>query len=352
MTRTSLNGLVPGQLIGHTKSGLPVYAQAGGSLSAADVSNWIPIEYDSEAVQRVLAESAVERYARAVPMGSDTKQIPRSAGLTVTADTTYTDDASTNDKVILKARRHIARFSVDEDDLDDANSLLNVIQVKSLDWAISYADEFDNACLGVSAAESDTASNHRPYTSLYKALRTSDSGVSYTADANYLTWDDDNLSIASTGANGSSAYEKLSALFSLVESGKFWNQADMLVIAHPSWRSVMRLALDGNGSPIFNESAYIDATTQRPVDTLFGTPIAWSRGAKVSDTATADPVGNNLLFYANRRYLARGDRTVPEVSMAAARPQDDSDVTSVKFRVRKGFVLTHPKAAAVLERVD
>lgn len=347
MTRTSLNGLVPGKLIGFTKHGLPVFSQAGGA--PADVDDWIPIEYGSEVVQRVLAESAVERFGRPVPMSTRTKEIPRSAGLTVTANTTYSDDASANDSVILKARRHIARFSIDEDDLDDANSLVNVIATKSMDWAISYADEFDNSCLGVSAAESDTPSDLRPYTSLYKALRTTDSDVGYTADTNYLTWDDDNLSI-SASATGASAYEKFSALFEKVENGKYWNQAEMLVIAHPSFRSVMRLAMDGNGSPIFKESAYIDSATQRPVDTLFTTPIAWSRGARVSATATDNPTGNPLMFYVNRRYMARGDRSGPESQVAAARPQDDTDVTSVKFRVRKGFKLTHPLAASVLER--
>src|SRR5690606_5746229 len=213
----------------------------------------------------------------------------------------------------------------------------------------SYADEFDNACLGVSAAESDTPSNLRPYTSLYKALRTTDSDVGYTADTNYLTWDDDNLSI-SASATGASAYEKFSALFEKVENGKYWNQAEMRVIAHPSFRSVMRLAMDGNGSPIFKESAYIDSATQRPVDTLFTTPIAWSRGARVSATATDNPTGNPLMFYVNRRYMARGDRSGPESQVAAARPQDDTDVTSVKFRVRKGFKLTPPPAASLLER--
>lgn len=349
MTRTSLNGLVPGKLLGFTKHGLPVYGQAGGA--PADVDDWIPIEYDNEVIQRVQAESAIERFGRPVPMSSATKEIPRSAGLTVTADTTYSDDASANDKVILKARRHIARFSIEEDDLDDANSLVNVIATKSMDWAISYADEFDNSCLGVSAAESDTPSDHRPYTSLYKALRTTDGSV-YTADANYLVWDDDNLTIGGSAgvADGTSAYEKFSALFEKVENGKFWNQADMLTIAHPSWRSVMRLAMDGNGSPVFKENAYVDAQTHRPVDTLFGTPIAWSRGARVSAAATDNPSGNPLMFYVNRRYLARGDRSGPETQVAAARPQDDTDVTSVKFRTRKGFKLTHQLAAACLER--
>lgn len=348
MTRTSLNGLVPGELIGFTKHGHPVYAQAGGA--PADVDAWIPIEYSPEVIQRVLTESAVERYARGIPMGSSTKEIPRSGGLKVTADTTYTDDDSANDKVILKARRHIARFSIDEDDLDDADSLVNVIAAKNMDWAISYADEFDNACLGVSGAESATDSDHRPYTSLYKTLRTTDSSVGYTADANYLTWDDDRLAIDPASA-GTSAYEKFSKLFELVETSKYWNQADMLVIAHPSWRSVMRLAMDGNGAPIFKESAYIDSQTQRPVDTLFTTPIAWSRGARVSAAATDNPTGNPLMFYVNRRYMARGDRSGPETQVAPARPQDNTDVTSVKYRVRKAFKLTHPLAAACLERV-
>lgn len=336
--------------IGYSDSGKPVYSIGGGAPTVANVQSWIPIEYDSDVVQRVQMESAIERWARRYPMRTSTREIPRSAGMAVTADTTYTDDASANDKVVLTARRFVARFSIDEDDLADANSRMDVIASKGIDWAISYADTFDNACLGITGAESSTPSNHRPFTSLYKSLRTTDGSV-YTADTNYNSWDGLTTRIAAT-PNGSSSYEKLSDLFSDVEKGKYWSPADMMVIAHPVWRGVLRTTLDGNGEPIFEESAYIDAQTQRPQDTLFGTKIAWSRGCKTTSAGCTDaPDGNALLYYVNTRYLARGDRSGPETLTDNARAQDDTDAYSVKFRTRRAFKINHQMAAAVLEKL-
>jgi hypothetical protein len=337
------------EIIGFTNSGRPVYNVAGGAPVNANVQNWIPVEYDSDVVQRVLMESAVERWGRPYPMRTSTREIPRSAGMSVTADTTYTDDASTNDKVVLTARRFVSRFSIDEDDLSDVNSRLDTIATKGVDWAISYADCFDNACLGVTAAESGTPSLHRPFTSLYKTVRTTDSSASYTADTNYATWDG---TTTKNSGSGASSYEKMSSLLSLVETGKYWSPADMLVIANPAFRGSLRLTTDNNGEPIFEESAYIDAATQRPVDTLFGTRIAWSRGCKTTSAGCTDsPDGNALLTYVNTRFLAIGRRSGPETLTDNARAQDDTDSYSVKFRTRRAFKVTHPKAVAVLEKL-
>src|SRR6185503_11859842 len=231
--------------IGFQPDGTPLYSHGGGAI--ANVDDWIPIEYDSEVVQRVLMESAVERFAKRVPMRSKTKSIPRSAGITVSSGTTYTDDASVNDEVTITARRFIARFKIDEDDLADASTRMDVIATKGEDWAISYADTFDNACLGVTGTENGTTV---PYTSAYKRLRTTNSDTGYTADTNYLTWDDDLISLPTTPL-GTSLYEKLSTVFKKVETGKYWSLADSLVIAQPGWRDALRLCVDAQGRPIF-----------------------------------------------------------------------------------------------------
>ena len=330
-------------VIGTRADDTPIYALTGAT--AATIDDWIPIEYDDEVIQRVRTDSVIERYASRVPMSSKTKSIPRSAGITVTAGTTYTDDSSTNDEVTITARRFIARIQFDEDDLSDAETRMDVIGTKGMDWAISYADTFDCACLGTSAAANGTTI---PFNSLYYVLRTTDSDVSYTADDNYLTWDDDYTAIAST-PDGTSLYEKLSALFKLVETGKYWSQADALVIAHPGWRDALRVCTDAQGRPIF--IAGTAGNGGSTPDMLFNTPIGWSRGARISATATDSPTGADLLFYVNRRFLKRGDRSGPETLMDEARAQDDSDDFAIKFRTRRGFVCTHPKAAAVLVRV-
>lgn len=337
----------PGTIIGFRRNGEPIFYQAGGA--AATVTDWIPIEYDSEVVQRVLMESAIERLGSRVPMRSKTKSIPRSAGITVTAGTTYTDDTSTNDEVTITARRFIARFKIDEDDLADASTRMDVIRTKGVDWSISYADTFDNACLGVTGAENGTTV---PFTSAYRALRSTNSDTGYTADTNYLTWDDDLINIPSSPA-GTSLYEKLSTLFKKVETGKYWSPADMVVIAHPGWRDALRLCLDTQGRPIFQPGLGFGG--QLPgngtPDLLFNTPIAWTRGCKSSPTNTGSPAGNDLLYYANARFLKRGDRSGPETLTDDARAQDDTDDYAIKFRTRRGFVITHENALSVLERI-
>lgn len=311
-------------------------------MASTDIINdWIPIEWDSDVIQRVQMDSAVERFGYPVPMKSATKRVLRSAGLTVTAGTTYTADSSTNDYITLTARRFISQFVVDEDDLADAESIVDVLNTKGMDWAISYSDSFDNACLAVSAAENGTTV---PFTSVYKALRTTNSATSYTADDNYLSWDDDKIAIAST-PDGTSLYEKLSTLLKKVETGQFWSLADSLVIAAPGWRDALRLATDAQGRPIF-----IQGVAGTP-DTLFNIPIHWSRGCKVSATMSGAPTGNDVLIFMNRQYMKRGDRTSPESLIDQARAQDSTDDTAAKFRVRRGFGVAHEKAFSVLERL-
>jgi hypothetical protein len=335
----------PGTIVGFRKDGTPLYMVAGGA--AATVTDWIPIEYDSEVIQRVLMESAIERFGSRVPMRSKTKSIPRSAGITVTAGTTYSDDTSTNDEVTITARRFIARFKIDEDDLADASTRMDVIRTKGIDWAISYADVFDNACLAVTGAENGTTV---PFTSVYRSLRSTNSDTSYTADDNYLSWDDDLINIPASPL-GTSLYEKLSALFKKVETGKYWSPADMLVIAHPGWRDALRLCLDTQGRPIFQPGVGFGLPGNGTPDVLFNTPIVWTRGAKTSPTNTGSPAGNDLLFFANARFLKRGDRSGPETLTDDARAQDDTDDYAIKFRTRRGFVVAHEKAMSVLERI-
>lgn len=335
--------LLQAGIVGFTRSGQPVYAAAGGVNQ--NVDEWIPIEYSSDVVQRVLTESVIESEGRRVIMGSKTKSIPRSAGLVVTVGTTYTSDTSANDEITITARRFISRVTIDEDDLADANTRVDVLGAKALDWAISYADVFDNACLGVTGVENGTTV---PFTSAYKRMRTSNADTSYTADANYLTWDDDIISIPAT-PTGTSLYEKLSATFRKVEVGKYWSDPDMIVIAHPGWRDALRLCLDGQGRPIFTQGSRMPGNGTP--DMLFDTPVRWSRGCKTSATLSGTPAGNDLLYYVNRRHLARGDRSGPETLTDDARAQDDTDDYAMKFRTRRGFQLTHEAACAVLERI-
>lgn len=337
--------LLKAGIVGFTRSGQPVYAAAGGVNQ--NVDEWIPIEYDSNVVQRVLTESVIESQARRVIMATKTKSIPRASGMTVSVGTTYTSDTSANDEITITARRFISRVTIDEDDLADANTRVDVLGVKALDWAISYADVFDNACLGVTGVENGTTV---PFTSAYKRMRTTNADTGYVADANYATWDDDIISIPAS-PTGTSLYEKLSSTLRKVETAKYWSNPDMIVIAHPGWRDALRMCLDGQGRPIFQQGSKLPGNATP--DMVFETPIHWSRGAKTSATLAVNgsPTGNDLLYYVNRRHLARGDRSGPETLTDEARAQDDTDDYAMKFRTRRGFQLTHEAACAVLERI-
>ena len=324
--------LEPGQIIGYRASGQPIYAIGGAAPTDIDVDNWIAVENTSQVIMRVRQASAIEGYAVPTPMATSTKDVPRSGGVKVAAGTNYTaaDDDATQDKVTLHARRFIARVSLDEDDL--ADSFVNIIQTKGLEWATSYAKVFDNACLAVTGAENGTTI---PFTSVYKSLRTTNTATGYNADDNYLTWN------ASVGTSG---YSQLSKALGKVEQGDYFSLPDMRVIAHTAFREGMRGIKDTNDRPIF-----VEGLAGTP-DTLFGIEVRWTNGAKTSAVNSQAPTGNPLLFFCNRTFLQMGVRSGPEVLSAPARPQDDTDDFSIKFRSRRGFVLGHERAVSVVEK--
>lgn len=302
---------------------------------AASISNWIPIEWSPTAIQRVQSRSAVEAYGRGETMGSDTMRVLRSGGLTVGVGSTYVSDSSSNDYVLLDSQPFTGQFIVAEDDLADADSVINTINVKATDWAANYANVFDNACLAVTGA--GDGSSGTPFTSVYKAVRSNGSGASssYTADANYLAWN----------GQASAGYDKFSDTLKLVETGQHWDMSRSLVIAHPTFRGSFRQTKDNNGMPVF-----VQGVAGTP-DTLFGVPVAWSLGAKTSPTVDIAPSGNPLLIVCgNTDLLVRGDRLGPRALIDQARAHDSTDQTALKLKVRKAFAVGHPAGFAVLEK--
>lgn len=298
--------------------------------------DWIPEEWDSQVVQRVAQVSVIESEAREYPMATDTRHIPRSAGVDVNGvakGTAYGEDESVNDDVLLTAKKAGRAIRIADEDLQDSN--VAILEQKRVDWATSWAKYLDNACLAVTAAESGVTV---PYTSVYKAIRTSNSDTSYTADANYVA--------SATGGNVS--YNNLSALLGKVETGDYWEEGMVLVIAHPSLREKLRNIKDDQNQPIFVRGQGGDAGTP---DTLFGHRIRWSLGARTSATAVHNPTGNPLVIVVNRDFLAIGKRSGPESRVAG--PDTGAafltDEALLKMRARRAFALTHEKAAAVLE---
>ena len=310
-------------------------ADQAANSSPTYLDNWIPIEWDSEVVMRVLKASAVESLAQKHTMQTATKRILRQSGYDVTVGRQYTTDDSDLDYVTLTARRFMGRSVLDEDDLADAAMIVDTIAQRGMDWAVSYATALDNACLGVTATEDGEAA---PFTSVYKAVRTTTDAEGYTADANYN---------ASTLAP-SAAYDELSSTLNLVETSDYWDGNQALIIAHPAFRDVLRRTKDDNGTPIFVQGQGGDSGQP---DTLFGVEIFWSRGAKTAAAVTPSPEGNPLLiFVGNRSLMKLGVRSGPESRLDVSRAHDNYDDTAVKFRSRRGFKVAHTKAFSVLEK--
>lgn len=309
---------------------------AGTNYSLASYQdNWIPIEWDSEVISRVLKASAVEALAERHSMNTSTKRILRQQGYTVTAGKEYTRDDGDLDYVTLTARRFMGQSVLDEDDTADAAMIVDTVTKRAADWAVSYATAFDNACLGVTATENGVAA---PFTSVYKAVRTADAAADYTADDNY---------VGSTLA-ASAAYDVFSSVLTLVEDSDYWDGNNALIIANPAFRDVLRRTKDDNGTPIFVQGQGGDSGQP---DTLFGVEIFWSRGAKTSAAMSASPEGNPLLvFVGNRQLLKLGVRSGPESRMDVADAHSNVDDIAVKFRSRRGFQLGHVKAFSVLEK--
>jgi HK97 family phage major capsid protein len=298
--------------------------------------DWIPEEWDSSVIQRVQQVSVIESEARPYPMSTDTRHIPRSAGVDVNGvakGSAYGEDESVNDDVLLTAKKAGRAIRIADEDLQDSN--VAILEQKRVDWATSWAKYLDNACLAVTAAESGVTV---PFTSVYKAIRTTNSDTSYTADDNYVA----------TATGSALTYDDLSEVLGKVEGGDYWDESLTLVIAHPSLRERIRNIKDDQNQPIFVRGQGGDSGTP---DTLFGHRIRWSLGAKTSATATHAPAGNPLLIVANREFLAIGKRSGPESRVAG--PDSGAafltDEALLKMRARRAFALTHEKAAAVLE---
>ncbi len=298
--------------------------------------DWIPEEWDSQVIQRVQQVSVIESEARPYPMSTDTRHIPRSAGVDVNGvakGTAYGEDESVNDDVLLTAKKAGRAIRIADEDLQDSN--VAILEQKRVDWATSWAKYLDNACLAVTAAESGVTV---PYTSVYKAIRTTNADTSYIADTNYVA----------TATGGVVSDDNLSAVLGKVEVGDYWEEGMTLVIAHPSLREKLRNIKDDQNQPIFVRGQGGDAGSP---DTLFGHRIRWSLGAKTSATAVHNPTGNPLLIVVNRDFLAIGKRSGPESRVAG--PDTGAafltDEALLKMRARRAFALTHEKAAAVLE---
>jgi len=306
-------------------------------MAQNNFNDWIPEEWGGAVIQRVNQTSAVEALARREPMGTDAKNVLRSAGVGVSAvakGAAYTEDTSVNDDVTLTARKFGQAIRIADEDMKDTSGVVNIIATKQLDWATSYAKFIDNATLATSAASNGTTV---PFNSVYYALTQTNSDTSYTANAN----------LTQTGS-ASVTYDNLSEALGDYEEGDFFDESFTRVVAHPYFRRALRGIKDDQGMPIFVRGQGGDAGTP---DTVFGHPVTWSNGCRLSATATSAPAGNPIMVFGNMQYLILGVRSGPESMTAGADTGVGflTDDAILKMRARRGFVVGHEKAFSVLE---
>jgi HK97 family phage major capsid protein len=294
---------------------------------------WIPEEYSSSPViQSIQQVSAVEALATRIPMSSDTKHVPRTAGMNVAVVAkggTYSEDTSLNDEVLLSAIKFGQDARIAEEDIDD--QVANIIQAKMMGWSKSYAKLIDNASLAVSAASNGTTV---PFTSLYQLLNTTDATLSYTGGANITT----------ASSSGAPTYAEFSTAIGLVESGDYFDPGAMVAIAHPAFRKSLRGVLDSQNRPIF-----VEGLAGTP-DTVFGVQVRWSLGAKLAATATSAPTGRSIMAFVNPELMLLGIRSGPESVFIDGRDGLSAltDESILKMRARRGWAYGHPNGASIL----
>lgn len=300
-------------------------------MARQDFDVWIPEEWDGPVITRVNQVSAVEAMARRVPMATDTKHTPRSGGMDVAVvakGTAYSEDANSNDEILLTARKIGKVLRVADEDLNDVN-YVSIIASKQQDWSTSYAKFIDNATLGVNAAANGTTV---PFASLYYQLTQSNAATAYTGNANITA--------------GAVSYDGLSSALGIFEQSDYFDESDALVIAHPIFKQSLRGIKDSQLRPIFQEG---DAAGH---DRLFGYPIRYSLGARVNTVASSNPTGNPLLIMGNRSFLVLGVRSGPESRTAGADTGAAflTDEALLKMRARRGFNIGTEHAFSVFEK--
>lgn len=304
---------------------------------------WIPEEFGSNVITKVRQVSAVENYGQRVPMQTETRSTPRSGGVgigMVSKGGAYSEDTSTNDQVILSVQKFGQAIRIAEEDI--ADSLADIVNTKTVDWATAYAKVLDNACLAVTAAKGTSGC---AFDSLYYLLTQTDSNTSYTANTN--------LTQTATGAPAIT-YANLSTVAGLYEAGDYYSEADTIVIAHPKYKKLVRDIVDSQARPIFQEggAGIPGGGTMRSPDTMFGYPIHWSLGAKTSAAPTPTPAGNPLLIIGNPMYLLLGIRSGPETAFIDGRNglAALTDESILKMRARRAFAPGVEQAFSILEQ--
>ncbi|CAB4158611.1 major_cap_HK97, phage major capsid protein, HK97 family [uncultured Caudovirales phage] len=295
-------------------------------VDLTEANGYILEEQGSTVIQDLIANSAVERFARREAMASRTKSVPRFVGdapVVVAEGAEIPASNPTLDEIVLTARKYAQLMHISEEDVND--SLVDTLSVYKREWASRFARKFDNACLGVTAA--GDGDDGQPYTSLYRAVATSP-----TAPVSQ---------IIQTG--GAMSYDDLNNALGFVENSKKFDSANTVWMAHPKMLKEIRGMVKGNSDLVLP-----DPLAGTP-GSLFGYPLVISYGAATSTAATDSPTGNALLIVGNRQMLINGVRGGVE-SVVSRDAEFARDGVVLKTRVRRGFAVADADAFAIVEK--
>jgi HK97 family phage major capsid protein len=290
-----------------------------------EANGYILEEQGSTVIQDLIANSAVERFARREAMASRTKSVPRFVGdapQVVAEGAEIPASNPTLDEIVLTARKYAQLMHISEEDVND--SLVDTLSVYKREWASRFARKYDNACLGVTAAAD--GDDGQPYTSLYRAISPGSAGA--------------NLITATTALT----YVQLNNALGIVEDSSKFDAANTVWMAHPKMLKEIRAMVRPNSDLVLP-----DPLAGTP-GSLFGYPLVVSYGAATSAAATDSPTGNPLLIVGNRQMLINGVRGGVE-SVVSRDAEFARDGVVLKTRVRRGFAVADADAFAIVERV-
>lgn len=289
-----------------------------------EANGYILEEQGSTVIQDLIANSAVERYARREAMASRTKSVPRFVGdapVVVAEGDEIPASSPTLDEIVLTARKYAQLIHISEEDVND--QLVDTLSVYKREWASKWARKYDNACLGVTAA--GDGDDGQPFTSLYRAVSPGAAGTN----------------LIQTG--GSMTYAQLNNALGIAEDSSKFDAANTVWMAHPKMLKEIRGMIKGN-----NDLVLPDPLAGTP-GSLFGYPLVISYGAATSAAASASPAGNPLLIVGNRQMLINGVRGGVE-SVVSRDAEFARDGVVLKTRIRRGFAVADADAFAIVEK--
>ena len=289
-----------------------------------EANGYILEEQGSVVIQDLIANSAVERFARRETMASRTKTVPRfvtDAPQVVAEGGTIPEASATLDEIVLTARKYAQIMHVSEEDLND--NLVDVLTASKREWASRWARKFDNACLGVTAV--GDGDDGQPFDSLYYSVTQYNSASNKIATAGALTFED------------------ISNALGLVESSNKFDAANTVFMAHPKMLAHIRAMIGANNEYVLPNP--LDATP----GSLLGYPLVVSYGAATAAAATDAPAGNPLLIVGNRQMLINGVRGGVE-SVVSRDAEFTKDGVLLKTRIRRGFAVADASAFAIVEK--